>query len=349
MEHVQKVQAVQPASSPFKPSESENGLNDLNGAQRLNGLNAPSAPLTVVGWLWRQPSCAVQYTPAHANTWARMLHRHLSIPHRFVLLTDYVQNVQSVQPASPPLKTSENGLNGLNGAKRLNDLNGNLFDPLIEPIPLWKDWRELKHEAWGLSKPYCYVRLKAFSEEMRALLGERFVSIDLDCVVLQNIDALFERDEDFMIIRRTLGKYDQRLGQYQASMWMMNAGARKQVWEKFKGHESIVAAREYLGSDQAWLNYILPAGEKSWGQSDGVYGFIDLYKQRAYKDAPPKDARIIFFNGALKPWEFRPELRPDYAWIAEHYGEGNRQRAIGNRQPAAESMRDISPMESASI
>src|SRR5689334_1685231 len=102
--------------------------------------------LTIVGWLWRDPDYAVQYKPAHANIWARMIHRNLTLPHRFVVFTD--------RPDA-------------------------YFDPLITPIPLWSDWRDLKKDNWPTN---CYVRLKVFSEEMRGILGDRFVSIDLDCV-----------------------------------------------------------------------------------------------------------------------------------------------------------------------
>jgi hypothetical protein len=219
-----------------------------------------------------------------------MLERHLTMPHRFVLLTDVVSQD---------------------------------FDPLIEVIPLWNDWRDLERKAWGRSKPFCYVRLKAFSEEMRAVLGPRFVSIDLDCVVLQNLDPVLERDEDFLIIRRPPPSgYVKNLGPYQASMWMMNAGVRAKVFSEFKGHESIVAARQYVGSDQAWMNHILPPDEKGWTEADGVYNFLNLYKTGHFKAAPPRGARIVFFNGTLKPWQFCDDARrgrTDYRWVAENY------------------------------
>jgi hypothetical protein len=166
------------------------------------------------------------------------------------------------------------------------------------------------------------VRLKAFSEEARAILGDRFVSVDLDCVVLANLDSLFDRAEDFLIIRRPAArdKYEgERLGNYQASMWMMTAGARKRVWEQFKGAESIAAAARFIGSDQAWINHILP-DEKGWNVADGVHGFIDLFKEKRWNDAPPPGARIVFFNGTIKPWEFFDGAgRAGYPWIRKNY------------------------------
>jgi len=293
-------------------------------------------PLTIVGWLWKGGG----YTVERANIWARLLDRQLTLPHRFVLVTD-----------QPDAK----------------------FDPLIEPVPLWNDWRELKPADWG-SRPFCYPRLKVFSAEFGdILLGlgsqvsglrsqesdtrhptpntqhltPRFVSIDLDCLPLAPLDPLFERDEDFLIIRRSPPIAKQRLGPYNASMFYMRAGARKNIWEEFKGRESMAAAaRKYLGSDQSWLNFSLGT-EKGWNQADGVYCFVDLYKTRAFKKSPPKDARIIFFNGSIKPWGFSNDTYTfDYPWIGEHYNAVDGQQVSGNRQ---ESMRDISPMEGARL
>jgi hypothetical protein len=99
-------------------------------------------PLTIVGWLWQNPDCITQYVPEHANIWARMIDRKLGLPHRFVLATDY-----------PRERWVE-------------------FDPLIEPLELWDDWRSLKNEVWGVSRPHCYVRLKAFSREFGEMLAK---------------------------------------------------------------------------------------------------------------------------------------------------------------------------------
>src|SRR5688572_1549925 len=135
--------------------------------------------LTILGWLWKSRG-DYSYTPTHANIWARMIHRNLTLPHRFVCVTD----------------TPEAD-----------------FDPLITPVRLWDDWRDVKAN-WGEKKVNCYVRLKAFSEEARELIGQRFVSVDLDLVVLGNddsnkpavpfLDPLFDRSEDFVMLRRFL-------------------------------------------------------------------------------------------------------------------------------------------------
>lgn len=227
-----------------------------------------SESLTVVGWLWR----GGVYRPEHANIWARMIARHLSMPHRFVLMTDYT------------------------GAE---------FDPLITPVALWEDWRELKNSAWGADKPQCYVRLKAFSREAAELLGPRFVSIDLDIVVLAALDPLFDRAEDFLILRRTPLNQSERSSTYQGSMWLMTAGARERVWSEFKGAETVAAAAPYIGTDQAVMRHVLGPDEKGWTEEDGVYCFRNIQRAGAkYAARAPKNARIVVFNSAKKPWDF---------------------------------------------
>lgn len=256
--------------------------------------------LTIVGWLWRGEG-PLRYTPEHANIWARMIHRCLSLPHRFVLMTD--------QPEAD-------------------------YDPLIQPVPLWDAWRELRNKSWGASKPQCYVRLKAFSREAAEIFGPRFVSIDLDCVPLKPLDPLFQRKEDFLIFRRMPLTERDKLNTYNGSMWMMTAGARASVWEAFKGEESIAAARAFMGTDQAWIRHHLGPNEAGWGITEGVYGWTRLRNHPSYLHSPPENARIIFFYGGVKPWNLtaqvpsvprwqrRPNVQPPrqpYRWVAEAY------------------------------
>lgn len=236
-------------------------------------------PLTIVGWLWRSGSGEQRYTPKYANLWARMIHRHLTIPHRFVLLTDQL------------------------------DAD---YDPLIEPVQLWDHWREFRNPALPSGKPQCYVRLFAFSRQAADILGDLFVSMDLDLTVHGNLDdtLTFGPGEDFKIIRRTPVNFSEKSSTYQGSMWMMRAGAREQVWTEFKGAASAAAAREFIGSDQAWIRHVLGAEEKGWTEADGVYCFRNVQKDPRYKKAPPPNARVIFFNTGKKPWSFEQDPGP---------------------------------------
>ena len=238
--------------------------------------------LTIVGFLWRDPECRTQYNEEHVNMWARMIDRNLTIQHRFVVLTDFP------------------------------DAN---FDRLIMVKRLWDDHRYVRHETWRPEFPQCYVRLKIFSREMADLLGPRFVSIDLDCVVTGNLDDLFAREEDFLIYRRPIRLSEDRKNPYQASMFMMDAGTRAKVWDDFRGEASLAEvankqnAKFFLQTDQGWMLYKLGPNEKGWSMDDGVYSWPWMQHKRISE--PPQGARMIFFHGKNKPW--------DYDWIRRCY------------------------------
>jgi len=260
-----------------------------------------SAPLTVLFWLWRAPLCKEQYTPERVNTAARMIERNLTLPHRFVCLTDW------------------------------EDVS--LFDPLIEPIPLWKDWRELKNPKWGPQKPHCYVRLKSFSREMADLIGPRFVSVDIDCLVLDSLDPLFSRTEDFLIFHRFIDSQRARIvnNPYNGSMWMMTAGARERVWSEFKGDGSIAAALGHIGTDQAWITHCLGRDEAGWGVNDGVFGWPNVMSDLRYEQTPPPGARMIFFYGEEKPWHYLPA--PAGEQLPSNHRLSRRRNRVFNQPP----------------
>lgn len=256
--------------------------------------------LTILGWLWKNPNPdGPHYTPWHANVWARSIHRNLTLPHRFILATD----------------TPEAD-----------------FDPLITPIALWDDWRGLACN-WPDHRGNCYPRLKAFSEEAREIIGARFVSIDLDLVVLGNtdssappepfLDPIFDRKEDFLILKRFLRSGADPKNWCQGSMWMMTAGARARVWTEFTGRDSVAATKGMLGTDQAWLAHKLSPDEAGWSEKDGVVCWLDLNNQQKYLEPPA--VKMIFFNTS---WDQKPDYlskpirareRAKVPWIARFY------------------------------
>jgi len=171
-------------------------------------------------------------------------------------------------------------------------------------IPLWDKCSHLGG---------CYNRLYVFSEEMKEIIGNRFVCIDLDCVVLGNLDSIFSRQDDFVMMEYYKeGRVSKQ--KYNGSLFMMTAGSRDQVWSKFRFEKSIQEVTEfnklkinnrrkksiqrYRGTDQAWINYILGDKEKVFTRDDGVY----QYKRLKNKSKPPKNAKLVFFaNGCLDP------------------------------------------------
>lgn len=173
----------------------------------------------------------------------------------------------------------------------------------IRIIPLWDDLRSLGG---------CYVRLKAFSEEMKDVIGPRFVWLDLDTVVMRDITSLFDREDDFMAWGDTTPSTP-----YNGSMMMMTAGARRQVWDTWN-EESVARSKKmgFVGTDQAWISACLGPGEKRWSTADGVYSFRCHIKQKQLLQ-PPNNARIIFFHGSADPSQ---ELIQDrHPWVRKHW------------------------------
>jgi hypothetical protein len=204
------------------------------------------------------------------------------------------------------------------------------IDGGVRIVPIWDDGL--------LEKGGCYVRLKMFAPEMADIIGPRFVSIDLDAVITGPLDPLFEGGEDFKIWKNV-----GRGCRYCGSMFMMDAGARKQVWEtfnpddlnfrqvgqKFKRkleperwvHPEAIAAGNVIGSDQAWISTVLGPGESVWTATDGVLSFkVDCAasgQNIRVRRSLPSHGRIVFFHGAEDPSQ--ENLRRDHDWIGEHW------------------------------
>lgn len=234
--------------------------------------------LNVVCWKWKPlRGYRSDFTHVQVNVLRNMVSRWLRIPHTFTCITD--------DPS------------GLGEGVRV--------------VPLWGDHSDVANPHGGLN-PSCYRRLRAFSKDMREVLGERFISIDLDCVIVNDITPIVERTEDFVIWG------DQLKGtNYNGSMWMMNAGARAYVWEDFDPIESpkLALSAGCYGSDQAWMSYRLGPHQPTWTRKDGVYAFRTDIRRNHGK--LPADARIVFFQGVIDPWT--PIAKKISPWIEEYY------------------------------
>lgn len=216
--------------------------------------------ITVVTWLWQGNRA---YRAGHVNILAAMFRRHLSLPHRFVCITDLTGGFDATVEVMPIPES----------AQRL----GNLVTP------------EGKHF------PSCYRRLWMFSREAECL-GSRVLLIDIDVVLTGNVDHLFA-PQDAFVGWRPKSKWGtvQRLG---GGLYLLTPGSHTQVYERFKGVKSITEARTrgYRGSDQAWISYQIGKHAALWPDGSGIYSIRD------FRDALPPDACLVQFNGHKKPW-----------------------------------------------
>jgi len=179
----------------------------------------------------------------------------------------------------------------------------------IERRWLWDFCRELGG---------CYNRLYIFSDDINEILGERFIAIDLDCVITDNIDHILNRTDDFIINEYDIKSNRHATHQYyNGGIIMMDAGARSQVWDEFDPQTTpqLIQPRkdklELVGSDQAWISHLLGPGEQTFSKRHGVYDFRKLEN----KHTLPDDASIVMFPGRRDPLtEYKR-----YEWIRNHW------------------------------
>lgn len=191
----------------------------------------------------------------------------------------------------------------------------------IDILPVWNDFEDLGG---------CYRRLKLFKREMRELIGEQIVSIDLDCAILQDITPLFRDLPDFKIMKAT------RKNLYCGCLFAIRAGAHPKVWRGFRPKKVIRRENRchlykgcpWFGTDQAVIAHLLP-NAPTWHWNDGVYNFREIFLPNKkdllvwkrlgerHTGTLPRNARIIFFNGKFDPSQ--PELQEKYPWIRKYW------------------------------
>ena len=185
------------------------------------------------------------------------------------------------------------------------------INPDIRIIDLWENPVPI---YGGVQRPNCFYRVKAFSEAMKDIIAERFLWLDLDAVILKDITPLVANDVDFKIWGDT-----NPTTPYNGSMVLMNAGARKQVYEEFdpKVSPHLGVTKNYIGSDQAWIGYCLGENEQTFTKSDGVYSYRMDIRLKFPLDFVPEEARIVFFHGKHDPWD--DQMQQHHKWVRDNY------------------------------
>jgi hypothetical protein len=232
--------------------------------------------LSILCWLWQEPGPR-KFSPEHVNVLQRMCARTISVPHRFICVADSSLGFSTdVEVVITPPEALEAG--------RLRSPEGPRF-------------------------PSCYRRLWTFSEEATKFFGERVFLTDIDVVLTGDIAPLLDIPDDF-VGWRPMASWgnSNRIG---GGMYLLRTGSRTRVWTDFNGKRSIAVARAhgFRGSDQAWISHCL-GRNTVWPQNSGLYSIRDLHNGR---DPLPADARLVQFNGPVKPWGSRIE------WVREHW------------------------------
>lgn len=181
--------------------------------------------------------------------------------------------------------------------------------PPLELAPAWErsPWR----------------KLSCFAPELEDLDGP-VLFLDLDLVIVDRIDCLFEHPGRFCIIEN----WTQRgRGVGNSSVYRFQPGAHRDVFERFRGGAAEIV-RTFPNS-QTFLSHAvreLTYWPRSWCRSFKHDCLPGRWLRRLRPAAIPEGARIIVFHGQPKPpdaargiWpEPGRRLRPA-PWIEEHW------------------------------
>lgn len=157
----------------------------------------------------------------------------------------------------------------------------------VETYPLWED----KKEMGG-----CYRRLKLFHHSSLDI-GERILSMDLDCQVTGDLKQIVRREEPAVFWKSFTSRTV-----VNGSMWLCTPGCHDELWDKLPPNaRKITEDRRLSGSDQAWIVYKLGQMIPHWTGRDGVLALKRDCRRRVKR--PPPHAKVIYFPGTPKPWD----------------------------------------------
>lgn len=147
----------------------------------------------------------------------------------------------------------------------------------------------------------------AWSPELHRIIGERFASIDLDVVLLRDVAPELGGPEPVRL-------WDQAKGEpYNTSLFALNPGFGYEVWGRMtpdRAADARAAAQRWTG-DQSWVAHVMGPHLPTFGTRSGII----RYRPGMHRDAPPADARAMFFCGP-----FCPKTESEHApWIRDHY------------------------------
>ena len=220
--------------------------------------------LKIMTWYWKQEKSRFVYTAEHVNRWAEQIEKYVSLPHTIACVTNL------------PTGINKN----------------------IEIIPMPKKFSNIRTATWGVGgKPQCYRRLSLFAPNAEEIFGaKRFVSMDLDVKIFNNIDKILSKKDDFIIMKSHNADLNaKRFRPYNGSMMMINAGARPRVYTEFNQAMAEISGKTFLGSDQAWIAYCLGYAEKTWDEKDGIYFPASAEVKKHGENIP--GLRMIFYAG----------------------------------------------------
>ena len=251
----------------------------------MPSIPTQGTPVNIVCLKWGD-----KYPAEYVNRLYRMVRKNISIPYRFVCLTE----------------NSDGIMDGIE----------------TKPIALDPDL----HGWW--------YKLQLFQRKLHDLKGPTLF-LDLDVVIVDNIDALFDYEVNNFCIIQDL----QASNLFNSSVFRLNVGSYPEVWEDFQINKKNIVKR--LHGDQDWVSekitrpalwpqeWVVSFKKQCNARSKNSFGHIGkllrstgLLKPKGLASIPD-GAKIIYFHGKPDPddvanssydmWKHAPWIKEAWA------------------------------------
>lgn len=232
-----------------------------------------------------------KYGADYVNRLRSMVRRHLSLPHRFVCLTDVVEGIDS--------------------------------DIEVHDIPRIGIPDFDNRAAW--TKAHGWLKVTSFANPLHDLSGPTLF-IDLDVVIVGSLDDFFQEPGEFNVIR----EWDKRDGTGNTSVYRYVIGAHADALDYLRDHQADVL-KSVRNEQEFITGYLARQGKLGYWPGAWCRSFKRHCMRRGLLGwfLPPRipaDARVIAFHGKPDPpdalagrsgkWYRR--VQPTL-WIAEHW------------------------------
>jgi len=192
-------------------------------------------------------------------------------------------------------------------------------DQDIKGLPKDIELVPIKDRGYEMMDRSCFCRLRIFDRDTQRRLGltDRIACIDLDAIVVDQIDDLFNNNEDFLILT---GANSSNPNPFNCSVMMLKAGKHHEVWDDFTLEVAKSVPYYEFPDDQGWIWHKLPKA-KGWrcGVDSGIYAFQKPgWPSVTLSDRLPFNAKIVCFVGSKKPHQYVDRLR----WLRENWRLG---------------------------
>lgn len=169
-------------------------------------------------------------------------------------------------------------------------------------------------DAPYVALPGCLARMRMFDkgwqDRIGAVKGDLIVNMDIDCIITDKIDHLFDVRNEFTIMQ---GYNTTNPCPFNGSLWTFRARERHDVWNDFsiEAHSKFNVPIHSIADDQGWLHHKFPKAS-AYTSQDGVY----CLKKRMWPGSRkrlPQDACLVAFPGR------DPGKYQEIGWVKENW------------------------------